>query len=157
MAHFAKISEDNEVIHVMVVNTSDTQNDEGVETESVGQAFCQTHFSWPAHLWIKCSYNTFEGVHRDPDTLETSTDQTKAFRGNFPKIGDIWDSENNIFISPKPYPSWVKNVSKARWEAPTEEPALTTEQENQNNAKTHLWVYNWDETNQNWNLVDSLA
>jgi len=157
MAHFAKISEENQVLSIMALDDSDTQNEEGVETESVGQNFCQTHFSWPANLWIQCSYNTFEGVHRNSDTLEPSADQTKAFRGNYPQRGDTWDFENNIFIKDKPYPSWIKNVSKARWEAPIEEPALTTEQENQNNVKTHLWYYDWDETNQNWNLVDSLA
>ena len=79
MAHFAKISEENEVLQVMVVNDSDTQNEEGEEVESIGQVFLQRHFSWPAHLWIKCSYNTFEGKHRNPDTLELSADQSKAF------------------------------------------------------------------------------
>ena len=44
MAHFVKISEENQVLSIMVVADSDTQNEEGVETESVGQNFCQTHF-----------------------------------------------------------------------------------------------------------------
>jgi hypothetical protein len=158
MAHFAKISEENQVLSILVVADSDTQNEEGVETESVGQNFLQTHFSWPAHLWIKCSYNTFEGKHRNSDTLEFSADQSKAFRGNYPQIGDSWDSENQIFIKEKPFPSWVKNVSEARWQSPLgDEPALTTEQQNQNNANTNLWVYRWSETNQNWNLVDLLT
>ena len=58
MAHFAKISEENEVLTVLTVDNKDLLNDEGVETESVGQAYLEKHNNWPAHLWIQTSYNT---------------------------------------------------------------------------------------------------
>jgi len=146
MAHFAKISENNEVLSIMVVADSDTQNEQGQETESVGQNFCQTHFSWPAHLWIQCSYNTKLGVHKLGGT---------PLRGNYPEMGDIWDSENQIFIEPKPYSSWVKNVAEARWQSPIgDAPELTEEQVNQINSNTNGWYYDWDEENQTWNLLD---
>lgn len=155
MAHYAKISEDNEVLAVIVVADSDG------EVESEGKTFCQNTFNWPANLWIKCSRNTFEGKHRHPDTLEESADQSKAFRGNYPKIGDTWDATNNIFIGPKPYASWVKNVSKARWESPLgDPPALTTEQASQNENGQYVWDYKWDEdayqadNTTGWILVD---
>jgi|TARA_B100000900_G_C20269811_1_gene589518 hypothetical protein len=155
MAHFAKISEENEVLQVMVVNDPDTTNEEGEEVESIGQNFLQTHFSWPAHLWIKCSYNTFEGKHRNPDTLEPSADQSKAFRGNYPQIGYTWDSENEIFLAPKIYDSYVKNVSEARWQSPIgDAPELTAEQQSQNDAQTHAWYYQWREVPQEWELLD---
>ena len=64
MAHFAKISEENIVLTVVTLNDSDCQNEEGVETESVGQAYLEKHNNWPTHLWIQTSYNTYGNKHR---------------------------------------------------------------------------------------------
>ena len=36
MAHFAKISEENEVLQVLTLADKDMMNAEGVETESIG-------------------------------------------------------------------------------------------------------------------------
>ena len=71
MAHFAKISEDNIVLTVLTLNDSDCQNEEGVETESVGQAYLEKHNNWPAHLWIQTSYNTYGNKHRSGDDSKT--------------------------------------------------------------------------------------
>ena len=72
MAHFAKISEENIVLGINVLNDSDCQNEEGVETESVGQAFLEKCHNWPAHLWIKTSYNTYGNKHKSGE-LSKST------------------------------------------------------------------------------------
>ena len=101
MAHFAKISEENIVLTVVTLNDSDCQNEDGVETESVGQAYLEKHNNWPAHLWIQTSYNTYGNNHK-------SGDNSKAFRGTYAGIGYIWDSTNNVFIPPKPHESWVR-------------------------------------------------
>mgnify|MGYP003130973967 FL=1 len=53
MAHFAKISETNEVLSVEVVDNKDLENSEGVEEESIGQQYLETHCNWPANLWIQ--------------------------------------------------------------------------------------------------------
>tara|TARA_R110000796_G_scaffold52929_2_gene124558 strand:+ start:1103 stop:1567 length:465 start_codon:yes stop_codon:yes gene_type:complete len=154
MAHFAKISEENIVLGINVLNDSDCQNEEGVETESVGQAFLEKCHNWPAHLWIKTSYNTYGNKHK-------SGDDSKAFRGNYAGIGFIWDSSNNVFIPPKPYPSWTRVT--LGWIPPLEKPDLTTEQENQNSANTHHWEYQWNESayqannSTGWIAVDNLA
>jgi len=149
MAHFAKISEQNEVLQVLTLDDKDCVNSEGVETESVGQTYLETHNNWPAHLWIKTSYNTLNNTHRLGGT---------PFRGNYAGIGYTWDSENQIFWPPKPYPSWVKNTTTALWVSPIgDSPELTEEQSNQNQAFTHQWRYSWDETNQQWNLIDNKA
>ena len=52
MAHFAKINDDNEVLHVSVVDNSD------FNTEAEGQAYLETHSNWPADKWIQCSSHT---------------------------------------------------------------------------------------------------
>ena len=47
MAHFAKISENNEVLTVHVLNNSDMHNASGVENETVGQQYLEKNNSWP--------------------------------------------------------------------------------------------------------------
>ena len=37
-------------------------NADGVEDESVGQQYLETHNNWPAQMWIQTSYNTV-GIH----------------------------------------------------------------------------------------------
>ena len=149
MAHFAKITENNEVLEVLTLNDNDMLNADGVEDESVGQQYLETHNNWPAHLWIQTSYNTAANQHRLGGA---------AFRGNYAGLSYIWDADNNIFINPKPFPSWVLNLSEARWQSPIgDAPALTAEQTSQNEAKTHMWGYVWNETNTTWDLTDRLA
>ena len=137
MANFAKISEENEVLNVVTLDNKDMLNAEGVEDESVGQAYLQQHNNWPSHLWIQTSYNTVKNTHKLGGT---------PFRGNYAGIGHTWDSENQIFWRPQPFPSWTKNLTTADWIAPIGEPTeLTEEQKAQNDAGTHAWVYDWDE------------
>ena len=146
MAHFAKISEENEVLTVLTVENKNLLNDEGVETESVGQAYLEKHNNWPAHLWIQTSYNTKSNKH-------SSGDNSKAFRGNYAGIGKTYYPDHDIFIGPKPFPGWVLNVAEASWKSPIgNKPALTAEQQAQNEAVTHMWVYNWNESGQSWDL-----
>jgi hypothetical protein len=126
-------------------------NADGVEDESVGQQWLETHNNWPAQMWIQTSYNTSQNKHK-------SGDHSKAFRGNYAGIGFEWDEDNQIFWSKKPYPSWVKNTTDARWQSPIgDAPALTAEQTSQNEAGTHEWYYNWNEAEQSWDLTNTLA
>jgi hypothetical protein len=149
MAHFAKITETNEVLQVLTLNNSDMHNADGVEDELVGQQYLQTHNNWPSHLWIQTSYNTSDGVHRNGGT---------AFRGNYAGIGYTWDEDNNIFWPEKPYASWVKHNASASWKSPIgDAPVLTAEQISQNEAYTHSWSYVWNEANTTWNLTDRKA
>jgi hypothetical protein len=149
MAHFAKISETNEVLTVNVVDNKDVLNADGVEDETVGQQYLEQHSNWPAHLWIQTSYNTQGNVHKNGGT---------PFRGNYAGIGNTWDEDNQIFWRKKPYPSWVKHIASASWKSPIGDvPALTAEQISQNEAETNMWYYVWNEDNQSWDLTDRNA
>ena len=151
MAHFAKLGSNGKVIQVLTLNNSDMLNADGVEDESVGQQYLETHNNWPAQMWIQTSYNTSGNKHN-------SGDNSKAFRGNYAGIGYEWDEDNQIFWPKSPHASWVKNTTDARWQSPIgDAPALTAEQESQNTADTHRWVYVWNEANQSWDLTDSKA
>ena len=151
MAHFAKLGSNGKVIQVLTLNNEDMLNADNVEDESVGQQYLETHNNWPAQMWIQTSYNTSANKH-------SSGDNSKAFRGNYAGIGYSWDEDNNMFFAKKPYASWVKNIADARWQSPIgDAPALTAEQQEQNEAGTHGWSYSWNEDNQSWDLSDSYA
>jgi hypothetical protein len=137
MAHFAKISEDNIVLNVVTFNNLDMLNSEGIETESIGQKYLETHHNWPAHLWIKTSFNTQGNKHKTGGI---------PFRGNYAGIGFTWDSTNQIFWYPSPYTSWIKDITTAYWVSPLgPKPSLTNEQTAENIAGSHAWSYEWDE------------
>ena len=151
MAHFAKLGANGKVIQVLTMDNDKMLNADGVEDETVGQQWLETHNNWPAQMWIQTSYNTSGNTHK-------SGDNSKAFRGNYAGIGMTWDEDNQIFWSKSPYASWVKDIATASWKSPIgDAPALTAEQEAQNTAETHKWGYSWNEAGQTWDLTDSKA
>jgi hypothetical protein len=151
MAHFAKLGANGKVISVLTLDNKDMLNADGVEDETVGQQYLELHNNWPAPMWIQTSYNTTGNKHN-------SGDNSKAFRGNYAGLGYEWDEDNNVFWPKKPYASWTKNTTDARWQSPIgDAPALTAEQESQNTADTHSWNYEWNEAGQSWDLTDHKA
>ena len=137
MAHFAKISDTSEVLTVHVVNNSDILNADGVEDESVGQAYLEKHSNWPAQMWIQTSYNTQNGTHKLGGT---------PLRGNYAGIGYIWDEDNNIFYGKKPFASWVLNTTTASWHSPIGDvPDDLTDEEKAAGTR-----YEWNEVGQSW-------
>jgi len=144
MAHFAKIGDTSKVLGVHAVDNKDILNADGVEEEAVGQQYLEKHSNWPAERWIQTSYNTRGGKHYDNKTGELSVDQSKALRGNYAGIGFVWDKDNNIFYSPKPYVNWVLNTSEARWESPIGDAPSLSEAE----KTTHYYL--WNDSDQSW-------
>jgi len=125
MAHFAQIDSDNKVIQVIVVDTKDTSDANGVEKESIGVAFCERLLGG---TWIKTSYNTIGGVHTSGGT---------ALRGNYAGIGYTYDPTNDVFYAPQPFPSWTIAGPTWQWQAPTPMP-------------TDGGMYSWDEKTKKW-------
>ena len=114
MAHFAELDGNNKVLRVIVVSNEDTLNANGQEDESVGIAFCQNLLGGN---WIKTSYSA-------------------SIRNRFASVGHTYDTENNVFIEPQPYPSWTLDKNFA-WQAPKPYP-------------TDGNHYKWDETAKDW-------
>jgi len=73
--------------------------------------------------WIKTSYNN-------------------NIRGVFAGVGYSYNSDEDIFVTPQPYPSWTRNGSL--WEAPTPMP-------------TDGKLYNWDEDTTSWVEIAALS
>ena len=88
--------------------------------------------------WIKTSYNTFENVHYAPNS-DTPT-LLMPVRGNYAGIGYTYDSINDVFYAPQPYPSWVLNTATWAWEAPIQQPNIKG-----------VWI--WDEPTISWVLA----
>jgi hypothetical protein len=93
MAHFAQINENNIVEQVLVV--PDNQQHRGNDYLSIDLGLGGT--------WIQTSYN---GNIR------------KMFAG----VGYIYNSELDIFLPPKPYPSWNIDPIEGMWVPPIERP-----------------------------------
>lgn len=74
MAHFAKI-ENGIVSTVIVVNNEVLLDENGIEQESIGSAFCEDLFGGE---WVQTSYNS-------------------SFRGKYAGVGDIYNVELDIF------------------------------------------------------------
>ena len=140
MAHFAKLDANNIVEQVIVVNNSDTADNSGVETESIGIAFCHRHAGAETN-WKQTSYNAVGG---------------KGFRGNYAGIGftymtgvrTLGVASTDIFIGQQPYPSWSVGIETAKWYAPTppgDEPALS------DSERAAGKYYVWNESNYNSN------
>jgi hypothetical protein len=117
MSHFAKV-ENGKVTQVIVAEQ------DFIDSGAVGN---------PAQ-WIQTSYNTRGGVHYGQDG---QPDGGVALRGNYAGIGYSYDYINDVFIPPKPYPSWVLNQTTWTWDAPTPRP---------DDGK----LYQWDEATKAW-------
>jgi hypothetical protein len=97
MAHFVKII-DSVVVDGLVINNDVVG--EYPDSEIVGQQFI-------ASLgingeWKQTSYNN-------------------NFRKKYASIGGTYDSVKDIFISPKPFPSWILDEND-EWKSPIEKP-----------------------------------
>lgn len=114
MAHFAEIDENNIVLRVSVIPD---------EEEYRGQEFLAEDLGFGG-IWIQTSYNTYGGIHYNPETNEPSVDQSKAYRKNYAGVGYLYDEERDAFIPPKPeeFPSWVLNEFACMWEPPIAKP-----------------------------------
>ena len=85
MAHFAQIADDGTVLTVTVISNEVLTDEDGVEQEQLGKDLCQSLFGG---TWVQTSYNN-------------------NFRKRFAFIGGAYDSANNVFLFPKPFPSWT--------------------------------------------------
>ena len=99
MSYYAKVI-DNKVVNVIKAEQDFIdQYDDGLGGE-----------------WIQTSYNTFGGKHYSQETgLE---DDKPSLRYNYAGRDFTYDRENDAFIPPKPYPSFVLNETTFRYEPP---------------------------------------
>jgi hypothetical protein len=109
VSHWAEIDNNNKVVRVLVGDNNDPAGDEG--------------YQWLIDnlggTWIKTSYNS-------------------KIRGTYAGIGYTYNPEEDIFITPQPYPSWIREGSF--WNAPTPKPE---------------GEYVWDEDTLSWIEIEA--
>jgi hypothetical protein len=109
MSHWAEIDSNNIVLRVTVGDNNDPAGDEG--------------YQWLLDnlggRWIQTSYNN-------------------NIRGTYAGIGYTYNADEDIFIAPQPFASWIRNGSF--WEAPVPMP-------------TDDKMYVWNEETISWNEV----
>lgn len=79
MAHFARIDSENKVQEIIVVNNDVLTDENGEESEALGQAFIAS--LGMLGTWLQCSYNG-------------------SNRGVFPGFGFTYDAELDQFVAP---------------------------------------------------------
>lgn len=120
MSHFAKVL-DGKVIQVIVAEPD----------------FFDTFVDSSPGQWLQTSYNTRGGVHYGQDG---QPDGGVALRGNYAGIGYTYDSQNDVFYAPQPFPSWTLDQTTWLWNAPV---AYFADEQ----------LYAWDEATMNWVLA----
>lgn len=116
MAHYAFLDENNVVVQVIVGR----DEDEVVDGISDWEEY---YGNLMGMRCVRTSYNS-------------------NIRYNFAALGGTYDEENDAFIPPKPYPSWVLSPN-FKWVAPVE-PPVEMFMDLANNE------YDWSEDEQKW-------
>jgi len=114
MSHFAQINDQNIVTQVIVAE----------------QDFIDSGVVGDPSKWIKTSYNTFAGEHKNGG---------EPFRKNYAGIGYTYDPQRDAFIPPKEFNSWSLNEDTCHWEPPVPYP---------NDGKFYTWnetIISWEE------------
>jgi hypothetical protein len=119
MSHFAKI-ENGLVTQVIVAEQDFIDTQEG--------------------QWVQTSYNTRGAIHYGQDG---QPDMGVPLRGNYAGIGYIYDSVNDVFYAPQPFPSWTLE-NNWTWKPPVEMP-------------TDGKLYKWDESTLSWKIPKEIS
>lgn len=119
MAHYARLDENNNVIGVHKLDDFYELNDFAELDER------------KAHARLK-------KIHGD-DTIWKKTSYNDNIRLRYASVGGSYDPVNDVFIDPKPYPSWVLNPETYIWEAPKPKPPTIGGQHWDWNEDTLTW------------------
>jgi len=113
MAHYAFLDENNIVTEV-IVGIDENELIEGVDPE------------------------TWYGNYRGQKCVRTSYNNN--IRGTYAGIGFSYNEEEDVFLPPQPWPSWILNGFV--WEPPTPMPVSTGQE-----------VYHWSEVDLDWKIL----
>jgi hypothetical protein len=110
MSHWAELDSDNKVIRILVGDNNDPAGDEG--------------YQWLIDnlggRWVQTSYNS-------------------NFRGTYAGKGYSYNPDEDIFVTPQPYASWIRQGSF--WNSPIPKP--------------NGGSWSWDEENLMWQKLEN--
>jgi hypothetical protein len=123
MAHYALLNSDNIVTQVI---TGRDEDDRAGGIEDWEEYYGNFH----GQRCLRTSYNTYGNQHGLGGT---------PYRGNYAGANYLYFEEHDIFVPPKPYPSWTVDLETALWSPPKPYPA------NEDGIE-----YMWDEETLDW-------
>jgi len=123
MAHYALINENGIVVDVITgIDENETQVDlDGTVVGGSSEAWEAFYASRPWFESLLCKRTSYNGNIR------------KRFAG----IGHTYNDRLDVFIAPKPYPSWTLNDETADWDPPVPKPES-------------VGYFEWNEEQQKW-------
>jgi len=121
MAHYALLDENNIVTNVITgVDENLIQTDlDGTQVGGTSEAWEQFYASCPWFAGLTCKRTSYNS----------------NIRGTYACIGHTYNPDEDIFVIPQPYPSWIRSGSF--WNAPTPRPEDDK-------------FYTWDEDSLSW-------
>lgn len=125
MAHYAFLDENNIVTEII---TGKDENDLDTLPENFAN-WEEFYSDFRSQTCKRTSYNTLGNTHLNGGS---------AFRGNYAGLGYTYDTENDVFIPPKPFNSWVLDENTWLWKPPVDYP-----DDNEN-------TYTWNEETTSW-------
>lgn len=137
MAHFAELDSNNKVLRVVVISNENVASNGG-DKSTQAETFVKNLLGHSENgvTWKQTSYN-------------------RTFRRNFAGPDSVYDPSRDIFIQPKPFPSWVENLKGTSedgysdWDAPVAWPGADVEYTDPwGNKSPYYW--NWNEDNGRW-------
>ena len=124
MAHYALFNSDNVVVKVITgVDETETQTDtDGTVVGGSAEAWEVFYAAQPWHAGFTCKRTSYNN----------------SIRKQYAGIGFTYDAVADVFVAPKPYPSWTLD-SNHDWQPPV--------------ARPEEGVWSWNEETQTWNEV----
>ena len=116
MAYFAQIDDTGTVVQVISVSNADAPDPAPSNSEPLGQAFIADTLGLTGE-WRQTSYNG-------------------NFRKQYCGPGFTYDADADVFIAPKPFPSWALDANHD-WQPPTPRPETEG-------------MWSWDEDAKAW-------
>jgi len=113
MAHYAFL-DDNSIVTEVITGIDETELIDGLDPET-------WYGNFRSQVCKRTSYNS-------------------NIRGTYAGVGYLYNEEEDIFITPQPYPSWTRNGSF--WQAPTPQP------------EEGYWI--WNEETGEWLETDAI-
>jgi hypothetical protein len=133
---FAEINTLGQVVKVTTVADEDVNNNGGDQSDTAVGYFLSQHR---------------KTLNSENNTIVQSS-VTGEFRKRAAMVGGKYDSVNDVFINPKPYPSWTLD-SDYIWQAPVAFPSVETKGVD-SEGRPEMLVVEWDEDNSQWKGFD---
>jgi len=142
MYWYAQIDENNIVkqVHACVP-------EEQADTDASGQAYMNNVLNLSG-TWLKTDFNTQGGKHftvvNNVSSISLSADGLPGFRGNFAKVGMLYNKDVDVFVVAAPFPSWTLNTTTLEYDPPVPRIIDTN------------W-YKWNESTLSWTYIMALS